>query len=461
MSPAESTPALGDRDDETIAPGGYWTRILDRWQRLRIIDVDGRQGCSLLAYNADETSERFNAPDTVKIQNQIFLTTGRVLFSDLGRVLFSIVDDTSGHHDALCRVRRRRARRGSIRPGTYRDLRNEFHRNARDNFVMALGRHGLGRRDLVMSFNPFARVRVAPEGALEWEPGAGAPGAAIELRAEMRVLVAISATPHVLDPSPVYAPGPLRVQVLAAPTPVPTTPCRTFSDEARRGLREHRRLLGRRCRRDASCESRLDPAPRGARRGAAPGRTVDPGRRRRSEAADRRPRRAQAVDTLGYDAHDYENRYSAANTIRRPAQPLPHDRSTLLSTDGDVLATIVADTCGRHDTVGGACSAESNTCRFGHHTRSMHNCRDNFLNGLSRARPGQARPRPEHQLLHERARDGRRSSTSSTASPHRARTWSCGQNADVLFVISNCPQLNNPCNGWNPTPIQLLVWDAG
>jgi uncharacterized protein YcgI (DUF1989 family) len=90
--------STGTRDvltEETIAPGGYWTRTLDRWQRLRIVDVDGRQACSLLAYNADQPSERFNAPDTVKIQNQIFLTTGRVLFSDLGRVLFSIVDDTT------------------------------------------------------------------------------------------------------------------------------------------------------------------------------------------------------------------------------------------------------------------------------------------------------------------------------------------------------------------------------
>jgi urea carboxylase-associated protein 2 len=222
----------------TIAAGGYWTRTLDRWERLRITDVEGRQACALLAYNADQPSERFNAPDTVKIQNQIFLTTGRVLFSDLGRVLFSIVDDTSGHHDALAGFGDGAldAARYGAGAGAYRDLRNHFHRNARDNFVMALGRHGLGRRDLVMSFNPFARVRVAPDGALEWEANAGRPGAAIELRAEMRVLVAISATPHVLDPNPRYEPGPLLVDVLPARPPDADDPCRTFSDEARRGF---------------------------------------------------------------------------------------------------------------------------------------------------------------------------------------------------------------------------------
>ncbi|HEV7526153.1 MAG TPA: urea amidolyase associated protein UAAP1 [Acidimicrobiia bacterium] len=229
------TPA-GTLYEQTVAPGGYWTRTLDRWQRLRIVDVDGRQSCSMLAYNADEPSERFNAPDTVKIQNQIFLTTGRVLFSDLGRVLFSIVDDTSGHHDALAGFGDAALDAERYGSGTFRDLRNDFYRNARDNFVMALGRHGLARRDLVMSFNPFARVRVAPEGALEWEPGVGRRGAAIELRAEMRVLVALSATPHVLDPNPHYQPGPMLVQVLDARPPDSDDACRAFSDEARRGF---------------------------------------------------------------------------------------------------------------------------------------------------------------------------------------------------------------------------------
>jgi urea carboxylase-associated protein 2 len=232
------TPAAEILAEATIPSGGYWTRTLGRGQRLRITDVDGRQACSLLAFNADQPSERFNAPDTVKIQNQIFLTAGRVLFSDLGRVLLSIVDDTSGHHDALCGFGDAALDDARYGPGagTYRDLRNDFHRNAHDNFVMALGRHGLGRRELVMSFNPFARVRVAPEGALEWVSGVGRAGAAIELRAEMRVLVALSATPHVLDPSAEYAPGPLHVEVRSPQPLADDDPCRTFSDEARRGF---------------------------------------------------------------------------------------------------------------------------------------------------------------------------------------------------------------------------------
>lgn len=220
----------------TITPGGYWTRVLDRWQRLRIVDVEGRNACSLLAYNADQPSERINMPDTVKIQNQIFLSTGRVLFSDLGRVLLSIVDDTSRGHDALCGFGD--AALDDTRYGrcNFLTARNGYYRNAYDNFVMALGRHGLGRRDLVMSFNPFARVRVGPDGELDWDSTTSDAAATIELRAEMRVLVAISATPHVLDPTSEYSPGPLDVTVRPAREPGPDDPCRTSSDEAVRGF---------------------------------------------------------------------------------------------------------------------------------------------------------------------------------------------------------------------------------
>ena len=222
--------------EEVIPAGGYWTRVLGRWQRLRITDERGAQGCSLLAYNADVLSERYNAPDTVKVQNQIFLSTGRVLLSDLGRVLFSIVDDTNGHHETLAGFSDAGSVYDRFGDGAYLDLRNDRYRNARDNFVMALGRHGLERRDLTMSFNPFARVVVGGDGALEWVAGVGAAGASIELRAEMRVLVAISATHHVLDPAPDYAPGPLRVQVLDAIAPRTDDACRSYGPEAQRAF---------------------------------------------------------------------------------------------------------------------------------------------------------------------------------------------------------------------------------
>lgn len=168
----------------------------------------------------------------------------------------------------------------------------------------------------------------------------------------------------------------------------------------------------------------------------------------------------QAVDTLFYDARDTANRYSAPETVRRQGNIFLTTGTALVSVAGDVLATILADTCGRHDTSGGACSAESNTCRFGHDTRYMHNCRDSFLAELSRRGMGKRdlvsninffMNVPVTDTGHLDIVDG--ISRPGAYVELRAER-------DVLCVISNCPQINNPCNGWNPTPIRILVWDA-
>jgi urea carboxylase-associated protein 1 len=169
----------------------------------------------------------------------------------------------------------------------------------------------------------------------------------------------------------------------------------------------------------------------------------------------------QAVDTLFFNAADPRERYSAVDTIRAQGNLYLTAGSVLLSTDGAPLLTIVADTCGRHDTIGGACSAESNTVRYGHHTKSMHNCRDSFL--LAAARSGV--PLSKRDLT-----ANINFFMNVPVTSDGALTFADGISAggkyvelraemDVLCLISNCPQLNNPCNAYNPTPIRLLVWD--
>jgi urea carboxylase-associated protein 1 len=166
----------------------------------------------------------------------------------------------------------------------------------------------------------------------------------------------------------------------------------------------------------------------------------------------------QAVDTIVYDAHDTENRYSAADTIRAQEALFLTTGSLLLSSDGDVLMTVVADTCGRHDTVGGACSAESNVCRFGHDKRFMHNCRDNFLHGLAPLGMGKRDLVPNINFFMNVpvTPEGRLDIVDGVS--HPGAYVDLRAERDVLVVISNCPQINNPCNGWNPTPIQLLTF---
>ncbi len=168
----------------------------------------------------------------------------------------------------------------------------------------------------------------------------------------------------------------------------------------------------------------------------------------------------QAADTLFYNAHDYADRYSAQDTIREQGNLYLTAGTKLMSTLGTVLLTITADTCGRHDTLGGACANESNMVRYAIEKRFMHACRSSFLKGLVEWGRGMEKRditsninffmnvpvTPEGKLTFE---DG--ISEPGKYVEMRAET-------DVLAVISNCPQLNNPCNAYNPTPVQVLIW---
>jgi urea carboxylase-associated protein 1 len=168
----------------------------------------------------------------------------------------------------------------------------------------------------------------------------------------------------------------------------------------------------------------------------------------------------QAVDTLFYNAHDYSDRYSAQDTIQRQRNIYLTTGTKLMSTSGTVLLTIVADTCGRHDTLGGACANESNMVRYALEKRHMHACRSSFLKAVIEWDHGMTKRditnninffmnvpvTPEGKLTFE---DG--ISDPGKYVEMRAET-------DVLAMISNCPQLNNPCNAYNPTPIEVLIW---
>ena len=170
----------------------------------------------------------------------------------------------------------------------------------------------------------------------------------------------------------------------------------------------------------------------------------------------------QAVDTLFYNAHDYEDRYSAQDTIRGQRNLYLTTGTKLMSQNGNALLTIVEDTCGRHDTLGGACSNESNMVRYAIEKRFMHSCRASFLKTMAAWGHGLTKRdianninffmnvpvTPEGKLTFE---DG--ISEAGKYVEMRAEM-------DVLALISNCPQLNNPCNGYNPTPVRVLIWDA-
>jgi len=170
----------------------------------------------------------------------------------------------------------------------------------------------------------------------------------------------------------------------------------------------------------------------------------------------------QAVDTLFYDAHDHAERYSAQDTIRAQESIYLTTGSRLLTGSGRALMTIVADTCGRHDTLGGACSQESNVVRYGEHTRHMHACRQTFLAQALAYGHGLEKRDLTHNVnffmnVPVTPEGGLRFEDGLSAP---GKYVELRADLDTLVLISNCPQLNNPCNAYDPTPVRLLVWDT-
>lgn len=168
----------------------------------------------------------------------------------------------------------------------------------------------------------------------------------------------------------------------------------------------------------------------------------------------------QAVDTILYNAHNTTERYSAQDTLTAQGAAYIEAGTALMSNEGNVMATLVADTCGRHDTSAGACSCESNTVRFGHHTKYMHACRENFL--LEVSKYGMSKRDIVGNINFFMnvpiSPGGEVNIDDGISEPLGYVDLEAAM--DVLVVISNCPQVNNPCNGFNPTPIRVLIWDA-
>jgi urea carboxylase-associated protein 1 len=167
----------------------------------------------------------------------------------------------------------------------------------------------------------------------------------------------------------------------------------------------------------------------------------------------------QAVDTLFYKADDFGERYSGQDTLRVNGNAYVGLGTKVVSSEGNVMLTVTADSCGRHDTSAGACSCESNTVRFGHETKYLHACRDNFVLEVSKHGMGKRDVVPNINFF-----------MNVPIEPSGQMTIVDGLSApgdhvellaemDVLCVISNCPQINNPCNGFNPTPIRIVISD--
>ena len=170
----------------------------------------------------------------------------------------------------------------------------------------------------------------------------------------------------------------------------------------------------------------------------------------------------QAVDTLFFNEHDYSDRYSAQDTIQQQRNIYLTTGTKLISTGGTVLLKIVADTCGRHDTLGGACATESNMVRYALEKRHMHACRNNFMKAVIEWDHGMSKRDIANNINFFMnvpvTKEGKLTFEDGISDP--GKYVEMRAETDVLVLISNCPQLNNPCNAYNPTPVQVLIWNG-
>ncbi|NIN01811.1 MAG: DUF1989 domain-containing protein [candidate division Zixibacteria bacterium] len=190
---------------ETVPAGKPWAGIIKKGQILRIVDLKGRQAVDFLCYNAEDLGERYSAPNTIKVAETTVLTKGHILYSDLARPLFTIIEDTYGHHDTIggcCSA-----------PSNFLLYGAENSPGCRENFLQAIGELGMGRKDIVPNVNFFMQVNIERDGRMDIARGDSPPGSLVDLMADTDVLAVLSNCPQVNNPCNDFNPTPIRIIV--------------------------------------------------------------------------------------------------------------------------------------------------------------------------------------------------------------------------------------------------------
>jgi urea carboxylase-associated protein 2 len=218
--------------EETIAPGGYASRRIARGTRLRLIDTGGEACASLNIFNAEMPTERLNVADTLKVQWNAYLGAGKLLLSDMGRVMMSILADDAETHDTFCGTSN-----AATNAAKYGEGRNSgAFPNGRDRLILGAAKHGLTRRDVHPCINLFKGTKIEADGTITPIIGPFAPGRSVVLRAEMEVIVVIANCPHVRDPRGQWHSTPLRATAWRGPITPQDDPVRNATPEGMRAF---------------------------------------------------------------------------------------------------------------------------------------------------------------------------------------------------------------------------------
>lgn len=221
---------------ELVPGGNHWSGPIRRGTLLRFSDQSGGANVSLSLVNREQHSERLNIPDTLKGQHTAFITRGNVLYSDMGRVMASIIEDSTGWNDALCGPSDDAEIHARYGAKSFADARNAMFRSARGGLLIELGKWNLGARDLGMTLNLFSKVSVEEGGHLHFAPDHSPSGSTVSLRFEMDCLVFLSTAPHRLDPKSVYAPADVLLECARALPVSEEDECRTSCSQNERAF---------------------------------------------------------------------------------------------------------------------------------------------------------------------------------------------------------------------------------
>lgn len=229
--------------NEVFPSSVKWSKIIKRGQTIQLKALADNASLSAMFYNAKNNSERFNSADTVKIQWNAFLGKEKVLFSEMGRVLFSITEDTTdGLFDTLGGISNARLIKENFsNAATFESCRNAYHKSDRENFLIELGKYGMGKKDMIPALNLFRKVDVKDGSILELNPRCAKENDVIELTAHMDILLLLSNTPHAMD-SGEYNPSDIEINIFDA-VEFKDEDYINFSDEAKRGFHNSNRYF--------------------------------------------------------------------------------------------------------------------------------------------------------------------------------------------------------------------------
>jgi hypothetical protein len=237
--------------EDRLAAACHWSMHMRKGTTLRLIDDEGGANVGMLFYNPVNLLERYNAPDTLKCQHTFKLTKGNCLYSDMGRIFCSIIEDSVGWHETVCGNTTKDMVKLKWGERSYQDYHNEWNQNGYNSFLVELAKYGLGKKDMAANLNLFSAVGVDDEGNLKYLENNSEAGDYIELRFEMDTLVLMHTCPHPLNPSEKYPRKSVTYQIKQAAEVVADDYCLNFRPENQRGFQNNEIFhLGAGCRHD-------------------------------------------------------------------------------------------------------------------------------------------------------------------------------------------------------------------